>query len=184
RNAGWRPGVPWGFEVRLPVRDGKPFDLTKEGRRVKHPLSAWTALGVTRVDGSALIGDGLGDATLAGLLAPVGADGPAFLVLRNFDAVYSYNASTSYALSIVHLADRLRGGPVLATAWPTDDLGLSRAERRELQSLLRDRGHEIGAVDGLLTARTRDAVRVEQARLGQDATGRPGQKLLEALRGG
>ncbi len=183
RNAGWRRGVPWGFEVRLPVSDGTVLDLTKEGRRVKRSLSTWTARGVTRVDGSELVADGLDGAVLAGLVAPAGADGPSFLVLRNFDAVYSYNAATSYALSIVHLADRLRGSPPFATAWPTDDPGLSRAERRELQSMLRERGHEIGAVDGLLTRRTREAVKVEQAKLGHEATGRPGQRLLVALRG-
>ncbi len=62
-----------------------------------------------------------------------GAEGPAFLVTRNFDALYSYNAAESYALAIAHLSDRLRGGAPFATAWPTDDPGLSRAERRELQ---------------------------------------------------
>ena len=46
------------------------------------------------------------------------------------------NAAESYALAIAHLADRLRGGGPWLTAWPTLDPGLSRAERRELQTLL------------------------------------------------
>ncbi|MBX3610995.1 MAG: peptidoglycan-binding protein, partial [Hydrogenophaga sp.] len=65
-----------------------------------------------------------------------------------------------------------------------DDPGLSRAERRELQTLLLLRGHDIGEVDGLLGSRTRAAVRVEQERLGMEANGRAGQLLLKALRGG
>ena len=46
----------------------------------------------------------------AALLLPAGRGGPAFLVTRNFDALYSYNAAESYALAIAHLSDRLRGG--------------------------------------------------------------------------
>lgn len=180
QRAGWRTGEPWGFEVRLPAG----FDPSGEGRRVKRPLSTWTSRGVRRADGSALVRDGLGADTPAGLLAPAGANGPVFLVLRNFDAIYSYNAAESYGLAIAHLADRLRGGKPFAAAWPTDDPGLSRAERRELQRLLVARGHDIGEVDGMLGERSRAAIRAEQQRLGQEPTGRAGQKLLAALRGG
>ena len=73
-----------------------------------------------------------------------GPRGPAFLTTRNFDVIYAYNAAESYGLAIAHLSDRLRGGPPFATPWPTDDPGLSRAERRELQTLLAARGHDIG----------------------------------------
>jgi peptidoglycan hydrolase-like protein with peptidoglycan-binding domain len=59
---------------------------------------------------------------------------------------------------------------------------LSRAEKREIQTLLLARGHDIGAVDGALGSRSRAAIEVEQARLGHDVTGRAGQKLLQALR--
>ena len=72
----------------------------------------------------------------AGLLLPAGADGPAFLVERNFNAIYSYNPSDAYALAVAILAQRLAGGPGVETPWPTDDPGLSRKERRELQELL------------------------------------------------
>ena len=175
-KAGWQSGQPWGFEVRLP--DG--FNTAGEGRRSKRPISEWTARGLRRVDGSPLP-SGLGS---AGLMTPSGPQGPAFLVFRNFDAVYSYNAAESYGLAIAHLADRLRGGGPFVTPWPTDDPGLSRAERRELQGLLILRGHDIGAVDGMLGERSRAAIRIEQARLGHEASGRGGMKLLRALRGG
>ncbi|MDZ4129177.1 MAG: peptidoglycan-binding domain-containing protein, partial [Hydrogenophaga sp.] len=71
-----------------------------------------------------------------------------------------------------------------STPWPTDDPGISRAERREVQTLLIARGHDIGAVDGMLGDKSRAAIRVEQERLGHEASGRAGQKLLKALRGG
>lgn len=175
QRAGWREGLPWGFEVKLPAG----FDAAGEGRRSKRAGSVWQARGVTRVNGEPVPAD-----LSLGLLLPAGPQGPAFLVTRNFDALYSYNAAESYGLAIAHLSDRLRGGGTFATPWPTDDPGLSRAQRRELQTLLLLRGHEIGEVDGLLGEKTRAAVRVEQERLGMGVDGRAGQKLLKALRGG
>ena len=174
-KAGWQSGQPWGFEVKLP----EGFSTTGEGRRTKRAMGEWTSRGLKRVDGSPLPTTGS-----AGLMTPAGAQGPAFLVLRNFDAIYSYNAAESYGLAIAHLADRLRGGGPFTTPWPTDDPGLSRAERREVQTLLIARGHDIGAVDGMLGDKSRVAIRAEQERLGQEASGRAGQKLLKALRGG
>lgn len=174
KRAGWRSDLTWGFEVLLPTR----FDTADAGRRNKQSMQQWAARGVKRVDGSALP-DG---ATPVGLLLPAGPDGPAFLVTRNFDALYSYNAAESYALAIAHLADRLRGGAPFVTPWPTDDGGLSRAERREVQSLLLARGHDIGEPDGMIGARTREALKQVQSELGLAADGRAGQAVLRALR--
>jgi lytic murein transglycosylase len=174
QKAGWQNGQTWGYEVKLPAG----FNTSGEGRRSKRPLSEWAAKGLQRVDGSPLPAQGS-----AGLMTLAGPTGPAFLVTRNFDAVYSYNAAESYGLAIAHLSDRLRGGAPFATPWPTDDPGLSRAERREIQSLLLLRGHDIGTVDGMLGDKSRTAIRAEQTRLGVEATGRAGQKLLKALRG-
>ncbi len=174
KRAGWRSDLPWGFEVSLP----RGMDVSGAGRRNKQPISAWAARGVRRIDGAPMPAA----ATPAGLLLPAGKDGPAFLVTRNFDAVYSYNAAESYGLAIAHLSDRLRGGAPFATPWPTDDPGLSRAERRELQQLLIARGHDIGEADGMIGARTREALKLEQAALGLAADGRAGQRVLQALR--
>ena len=173
-RAGWRPGEPWGYEVVLPPG----FDTSVSGRSNKRPQSYWAGRGVRRADGQPLVASDLA----AGLLLPAGPHGPAFLVLRNFDAIYGYNAAESYALAIAHLADRIKGGKPFATAWPTDDGGLSRRERRELQTLLAGRGHPIGEIDGMIGSNSRQAVQAEQKRLGMTADGRPGQKLLTALR--
>jgi lytic murein transglycosylase len=178
RRGGWQSSQPWGFEVRLPAG----FDASLAGRKNKRALSEWAERGVVAVDGRPLARPGLAAGDKAGILIPAGPRGPAFIVTRNFDVIYGYNAAESYALAIAHLADRLRGGEPFATPWPTDDPGLSRAERRELQTLLAARGHDIGAIDGALGEKSRAAIKLEQARLGQDATGRGGQKILRALR--
>jgi len=103
-------------------------------------------------------------------------------VYRNFDAIYAYNAAESYALAIATLSDRLRGGGPLVKAWPTDDPGLGRDERKQLQTLLLARGHAIGEADGLIGTLTRRAIVLEQQRLGlQPQDGRAGRKILEAL---
>lgn len=173
RRGGWRSDETWGFEVALPAG----FDTSLAGRRNKRPLADWAARGVKRIDGQPLPVEG----PPSGLLLIAGGNGPAFLVSRNFDALYGYNAAESYALAIAHLADRLRGGAPFVTAWPTDDPGLSRAERRALQQLLIARGHDIGEPDGLIGARTREALKVVQGELGLTADGRAGQKTLRAL---
>jgi lytic murein transglycosylase len=174
RQSNWRTGEPWGFEVRLPAG----MDTSGAGRRNKQAMSAWVAAGVRQVDGSPLP-TGLPQ---AGLLLPAGPQGPAFLVMRNFDALFSYNAAESYALAIAHLSDRLRGGGGFVTAWPTDDAGLARAERREVQERLLALGYEIGEVDGIIGTNTRAAIRELQPQLGLEADGRAGQRLLRALR--
>ena len=180
KQAGWRTGEAWGYEVKLPAG----FDARLAGRKSKRPLPDWIARGVTRIDGSRIDGAPIAAADAqAGVLLPAGANGPAFLVFRNFDAIYSYNAAESYALAIATLSDRLRGGDTLVTPWPTDDPGLGRGERKQLQTLLLARGHAIGTADGMIGTLTRRAIVEEQVRLGlQPQDGRAGRKILEALR--
>ncbi|WP_408004405.1 lytic murein transglycosylase [Pseudomonas schmalbachii] len=176
RKAGWVAGADWGYEVKVPEQ----FPASLAGRGKRKPVSAWKAQGVTRIDGKPLPAA----STPAAILLPTGKTGPAFLVQRNYDAIYSYNAAESYALAIALLSDRLRGGSGLRTPWPTDDPGLSRAERKELQKLLLGQGHAIGEPDGMIGDKTRRAIQAEQSRLGlQPADGRAGQKILRALRG-
>jgi lytic murein transglycosylase len=170
-KSGWRSGVPWGFEVKLPSGYSGP-----SGRKAKESMSAWAARGLTRVDGRPL---GEGE---AGLLLPAGAAGPAFLVTHNFDVVYSYNAAESYSLAACVLADRLAGGPGIVTPWPTDDPGLSRVERRELQTLLAKHGYDVGEPDGAIGAKTKSAIADFQGKNGMPVNGRASVKVLEALR--
>ena len=178
QNAGYRRGEPWGFEVRLPPG----LDTSDASRKNKRPIDAWRSAGVTLADGSPLPGS----LPSAGLMIPA-RGGPAFLVGRNFDTLYSYNASENYALAIAQLSNLVAnpGGSVaFVTPWPTDDAGLSRAQNRELQTLLLARGHDIGSADGMIGAKTREAIKAEQQKLGMKPDGRAGQKLLAALRRG
>ena len=171
KKSGWRSGVPWGFEVKLPPGYSGP-----SGRKAKEPMSAWGARGIARIDGRPL---GEGE---AGLLLPAGAAGPAFLVTHNFDVVYSYNAAESYSLAACVLADRLAGGPGIVTPWPTDDPGLSRVERRELQTLLAKHGYDVGEPDGAIGAKTKEAIADFQGKNGMPVNGRASVKVLQALR--
>jgi lytic murein transglycosylase len=171
KKSGWTPGEPWGFEVKLPPGYSGP-----SGRKNKQPMSAWAARGITRLDGGSL-GEGS-----AGLLLPAGADGPAFLVTHNFDVIYSYNAAESYTLAIAILAQRLAGGRGIVTPWPTDDPGLSRAERKELQTLLTKAGYDVGAPDGAIGAKTKAAIADFEGKHGLKVDGRASGKVLESLR--
>lgn len=171
--AGWRSDEAWGFEVILPAG----FDTSGAGRKNKRPLAEWIKRGVARADGKPISGP-----PQAGLLLPAGPTGPAFLVFRNFDAIYAYNAAESYALAIAHLSDRLRGGSSFVTAWPTDDPGLGRGGRREVQQLLLARGYQIGEVDGIIGSASRAAIEDVQRQAGLVVDGRAGTKLLEFLR--
>ena len=172
QRAGWARGEPWGYEVRLPAGYTGP-----SGRRQKQSLAQWTALGIKRADARPIEGP-----KQAALLLPAGVQGPAFLVFRNFDAIYAYNAAESYALAIAHLSDRLRGAGPFLTPWPTDDRGLSRAERLEVQQRLIDRGYDVGAADGMIGSRTRAAIREFQRASGLTEDGRAGGRVLDALR--
>ncbi len=170
--------MPWGFEVKIPAG----ASVSGESRRNKKSLSSWVNRGFTRVDGTPIIQGNLSEGSQAGLMMPARANGPAFLVFKNFDAIYSYNAAESYALAIAHLSDRLQGKGGFQTAWPTEDAGTSRAERREIQNYLLKKGYAIGDADGLIGDKTRQAIQQEQVKLGLSPTGRAGQQILKAFR--
>jgi len=170
-KAGWVHGETWGHEVRLPRKYRGP-----SGRSTGLAMAQWRALGVRRVDGRALPGE-----EMAWLLLPAGASGPAFLVLRNFNALLAYNPSEMYALAIGHLADRLRGGGAIHASWPTGEPALSREQRISLQERLALRGYDVGAADGIIGPRTIAAIKEFQKSLGLAPDGFPTVGLLGRL---
>jgi lytic murein transglycosylase len=173
KKAGWQSGLPWGFEVNVPRSYSGPA-----GRARKVAISVWAKRGVSRADGVALPSSGS-----YGLLRPAGPSGPAFLVSGNFDVLYSYNAAEAYALAIGHLSDRLNGKGALKKAWPTDDPGLNRAQRKRLQELLIAQGYYKGEADGRVGPLTIIAIKAAQKKAGLKPTGRPGTRILKALAG-
>lgn len=175
KQRGYRTGEAWGYEVRL------PHGYTGvSGRSNKKGVNYWRAQGITLASGAPLPTN----APSLGLLLPAGANGPAFLVGKNFDAFYSYNASENYALGIAWLSENLKNpnkGTAFATPWPTDDAGITRRQAREIQAALIARGYDIGAVDGLIGDGTRGAIEDFQRKNGLKVDGRAGQKLYRAL---
>jgi lytic murein transglycosylase len=170
RSLGWKPGLSWGYEVRLP----KDFDLT----RYRGPLADFTARGVRRTDGSPLPADGE-----ASLFLPGGLGSPVFLITDNFEVIRGYNTSDSYALAIGHLADRLAGGPALAAPWPSGAARLDGPGLKRLQAALAARGLYAGEQDGRAGPKLREAVRQYQIREGLPADGYARPALLERLEG-
>ncbi|SHL69886.1 lytic murein transglycosylase [Roseibium suaedae] len=173
KDAGWSNSRPWGIEVKVPDGYDGP-----EGRTKRANLTTWAKRGMTRIDGKALSG-GLE----TGLIRPAGNKGPAFLVTRNFDALRSYNASQSYGLAIALLSELVKGSKPFQSPWPTDDPGLSRAQRLELQHLLNRNGFNVGEPDGKVGPATRKAIEQAEARHGLPVTGRPAYKVYMALGG-
>jgi peptidoglycan hydrolase-like protein with peptidoglycan-binding domain len=116
---------------------------------------------------------------MASVLLPQGHKGPAFLAYPNFRVLFEWNKSFTYVLTAAYFATRIEGAPVYATGEP--DAQLSLEEMKSLQEKLAARGHDVGAIDGILGAGTRDAVQKEQARLGLPADAWPTRALLDAL---
>ena len=174
RASGWVAGSPWGFEVALPPA----FDFAWSAPGRTRTLAEWQTDGVKAVAERNDLAPGLP----LQLILPAGARGPAFLVSGNFRALLKYNQSTSYALAVGHLADRIAGGAALAVAWPADDKPLNRAERQELQSLLATWGLDTGGLDGIIGDRTRAAIRATQRTLELAEDGHPSVHLLQRLR--
>lgn len=171
QSRGWRAGEPWMQEVQVP--DALPWEET--GRVNRLPISQWTEWGVTKRDGSPLDAG----APDAGLALPMGHKGPAFLVYPNFDVYLEWNQSFTYTLTAANLATRLAGAPRLDARSP--EQGLTGDAMKLLQQKLLDRGHDVGGIDGILGAMTREAVRVEQQRLGLPVDGWPTPALLTNL---
>ncbi len=173
KNAGWSNSRPWGYEVKAPKSYSGPSGLKNYSS-----LSTWAKRGFTKIDGGALSGN-----LDAALIQPAGAGGPSFLVTRNFRALRSYNASTSYGLAIALLSELVSGGDPFKTPWPTDNPGLSRAQRVELQKLLNRNGFNVGEPDGKVGPATREGIRKAEARHGLPVTGRPSWNVYSVLGG-
>jgi lytic murein transglycosylase len=171
-RSGWQPGQPWGIEVRLPAG----FDAGRADDGVRQASAQWAAEGVQALDGTPLpdLADGA-------ILLPAGVRGPAFLVGANFRTLLRYNNSTSYALAVSLLAQRIAGGPGVQAAWPRELPPLSREQVRALQAALNDHGFGAGTADGQLGPTTRQGLRAYQRSIGVPADGYPTLELLDQL---
>jgi lytic murein transglycosylase len=166
----YRRGERWGYEVTGVT---VPFNATRT-------YGAWQAAGVKRANGEPYPRP----KDTARLLVPV-PGGPTFLLGENFYSVRSYNPSTSYALAISHLSDRLRGEGPFARPFPNSERTPTLAEITEIQDRLTKAGFNTGGVDGRVGNDTMKAVRDYQRKVGLEPTdGYAGLKVLTRLRQG
>jgi peptidoglycan hydrolase-like protein with peptidoglycan-binding domain len=121
------------------------------------------------------------DGKQASLLALMGRDGPLFLAYPNFRIYLEWNQSLNYATTAAYLATRYAGASELSNL-AKDVPSLSLDQAKELQTLLTQRGHDVGRIDGIVGAGTRAAVKKEQVRLGIVADSYPTVELIEKLR--
>lgn len=163
RGLGYRPGIDWGFEVRVPAG----FDYTLATRTQMRPISFFAERGVGRVNGRAFP---YPDEPVF-LYVPAGKDGPKFLMTANYLVLKGYNFSDSYALSVAHLADRLKGGGDFVASWPRGTKFPNLEQRKAIQQALTKLGLYQGAVDGRLGPVTQEAYQRFQAARGETADG-------------
>ena len=175
RKSGWRPAMPFGWEVSLP----EGFDYSHAGRMTKRPLSYWRRLKISRYDNRPFPAGTI----MARLLLPAGARGPAFLVTGNFDAILAYNSATSYALAVSYLAAALKDNISIAAPWPVNDKPLSAQEKIKLQQLLTRAGFDTFGTDGRIGPRTMAAIRRYQKNAGLPQDGYASKSLLNRLAG-
>lgn len=153
-KAGWRRGEGWAREVIL----GPRFDVSLTEGPAQTP-EAWAQSGARRADG--LAWTALDAAAPSILLLPSGAQGPAFLALPNHFVIRKYNNSMAYALSVGLLADAFAGAGPLVTPWPAET-PLSLDQRLAAQGALNRLGYNPGALDGVIGAKAREALRAWQ----------------------
>jgi membrane-bound lytic murein transglycosylase B len=105
-STGWQPGYTWGRQVQLP----DSFDASLAGLDTRRRISQWQAIGVRRIDGSALPSVDID----ASVVLPDDGSDTAFLVYQNYRQLMRWNRSHYFAISLGHLADRIVGRPALS----------------------------------------------------------------------
>jgi len=175
---GWRRGEPWLTEVHVPATMPSSFPWDQADLDIKLPRAKWASFGVTLADGRPLPADNLP----ASLLLPMGRLGPAFLVYKNFDVYLQWNNSLVYSTTAAYLATRITDAPPLHRGNPPPALGFT--DVKAMQAILVRAGYDVGAVDGFLGLKTRQAVKAMQLKYGLPADSYPTADLLARMRGG
>ncbi|MEL7547544.1 MAG: lytic murein transglycosylase [Pseudomonadota bacterium] len=170
-SSGYQMEQPWGIEVIAP----KHFNWALADGQSRR-LSTWKSEGVSRINGKPFQ---IAEGAFAELWLPAGANGPKYLLLKNFEVFKTYNRSDSYALSVGLLADGMVGVPGPIGIWPRDLGLLSQQDIMDLQAGLNGLGYGAGPVDGIAGRGTKAALRAFQLDYGLLADGYPTQSVLD-----
>ena len=175
RSAG-SANQPWLEEVRVPAE--LPWDQADV--TIKKPRAFWAQQGVTYSNGKPIPADNV----------PVGlraADGPERAGVPRLSEFRRLSRLEPVA-GLFHHAPPItpRGSParLRSPAAMRRSRALSLAETKELQQLLAKRGFDVGKIDGVVGAASRDAIRTMQIKYGLPADGYPSAELLSRLRAG
>jgi len=163
KSLGYKTGIDWGYEVSLP----KGFDYLLASRDTLRPLKFFTDRGVKRANGKSFTDNSVP----VFLYVPAGKDGPKFLMTGNYLVLKGYNFSDSYAMSVGHLADRLKGAGDFVASWPRGTKFPNLAQREAIQTALNKLGLLSGSSDGRLGPITQQAYAKFQAAHGEVADG-------------
>ena len=172
QSKGWQADQPWIEEVVVT----KEFPWRETGLGRPRTVMEWKKLGV-RLRNSK-VPQRINDLK-ANLILPQGRKGPKFFAFPNFRIFMEWNNSFMYSTTAAYLANRLKGDPEYITENPADILKVE--EMIILQKLLRRLGYQVGRIDGILGANTRQSVRKVQMSLGLPADSWPTIKLLQML---
>jgi membrane-bound lytic murein transglycosylase B len=111
RNAGWKPGVPWGVAVRVPSSLNRAAIRSTlrapRCERVYARHSRWMTVGQWRSLGVVPYGRGLSNNEVVTLIEPDGPNQTAYLLTSNYRSILDYNCSNFYALSVGLLANAI-----------------------------------------------------------------------------
>ena len=168
---GWQTGKTWGYEAVVPAGGAK-----HAGKSMT--LAEWQKLGFTRPNGKGFPRGG--DRAELKLLG--GANGPGFLMTKNFFVIKRYNAADTYALGVGLLADEIAGFGGMQQAWPRPHGTLDIKQKFELQQRMNALGYYNGEIDGNFGSGSKSAIQAIQQRLGMQVDGEPSLGLLNALR--
>lgn len=169
KRFGWRKGMPWGVEVKVPNGFGDTGS--------KRMPSDWAARGVVAMNGKPVPNHGS-----ARILMPAGLAGAKFMVFKNFDVIKRYNNADAYAIGVGHLGDRIAGGPAIQASWPRGYEPVTFEQRKEIQRRLKRKGYPLEKIDGILGPNTIKSIMSFQQSIGVKPDGYPSKQLLQQLK--
>ena len=111
RDAGWKPGTPWGIPVRTPPTLNRYAIVNRitapRCPQVYRRMSRWLSMREWRSLGVTPLGRSLPDSEMASLIEPDGPNATAYLLTTNYRSILDYNCSNFYAISVGVLADAI-----------------------------------------------------------------------------